>query len=146
MFLLEKYTKTKNTQNRPFLNYSILAARRNFVCVKIRTVHYRRKADTFPLRCSIVASSIRLNYFLKLPTWHCAFFRLTQRSEKSGHYFLHNFANGGHCEIAIMTLRFFSSSLTVKKKSKLIFANFREWSPSRSCHHDTPLSFVMLNG
>ena len=41
--------------------------------------------------------------------------------------FFQNFANGDHREIAIMALRFLSSYLAFRKKSKLIFAKFREW-------------------
>ena len=87
----------------------------------------------------------RMVVIAKLPSLHCVFFRLACRSEKSQNWFFQIFANGDHCEIAIMTLRFFSLCLTLKKKSKLNFANFREWWPSRSRHHDTPLTFVMLN-
>ena len=57
---------------------------------------------------------------------------------------MQNFANGGHREIAIMTLHFLSSYLVFRKKSKFIFAKFREWWPLRNCHHDTSLSFVLL--
>ena len=80
----------------------------------------------------------------KLPSWHFTFFRLTWRSEKSWKSFLQNFANGDHCETAIMTLHFLSSYLAFRKKSKFIFAKFREWWPLRNCHHDTSLSFILL--
>jgi len=63
---------------------------------------------------------------------------------KSQNSFLQNFANGDHREIAIMSLRFLLSRLAFRKKSKLIFAKFRKWWPSRNYHHDTTLSFVLL--
>jgi len=44
--------------------------------------------------------------------------------------------NGGHCEFAIMTLRFFSSTLALGNKFIFIFVKFREWWPPRICHHD----------
>jgi len=87
----------------------------------------------------------RMVTIAKLPSWHCAFSCLAWHSEKSRIYFLQNFANGGHREIAIMTLRFLLSSLAFRKKSKLVFAKFREWWPSRIGHHDTMLFFVLLD-
>ena len=47
------------------------------------------------------------------------------------------------CEIAIMTLGFLSSCLRFRKKSKLSFAKFRKWWPSRICRYDTTLSFAL---
>ena len=71
-------------------------------------------------------------------------FLLCLTLKKSQNLFLQIFANGDHREIAIMALGFLSSYLAFRKKSKLIFAKFREWWPSRNCHHNTPLLFVML--
>ena len=84
-------------------------------------------------------TNMRVVATAKLPSQHCAFFCLVGRLEKSRNSFLQNFANGGHCEIAIITLCFLSSCLTLRKKSKFIFAKFCEWWPSRNCHHNTAL-------
>jgi len=65
--------------------------------------------------------------------------------DKSRNLFLLNFANGGLRECADMSQHYFSSSLTLRKKSKFIFAKFREWWFSRTCQQDTALFFVLLD-
>jgi len=60
----------------------------------------------------------------KLPLWHRAFFRPAWRVEKRRNYFLHNFANGGHREIAIMTPRFFRLASRLEKSLNSFLQNY----------------------
>jgi len=82
------------------------------------------------------------------PSWLChhdTALIFAWRLPKSRKSFLQNFANGGHREFVLMIPRFFSSCLTLTKKSKFIFAKSRERWPSRICHHDAEHFFVLLD-
>jgi len=80
-----------------------------------------------------------------MPLWHRYFFSSFMELKKVEIYFLQKLANGGHREYYIMTPRFFSSCLTLRKKSNLIFAKFREKWLSRILYHDAALFFILLD-
>jgi len=90
---------------------------------------------------SVSVFNLCINIYFITRTDRMAYLSLRKKLKS----FLQNLANGDHSENAIMTQRFFSPCLRRTRKSKIIFAKFREWWPSRICHYDTAIFFVLLN-
>ena len=118
--LIKKLYKSANLQAQKHSNLNSLNLKVMISCLEIRnriTLHFLE----FP-----GLGYVHLDIKRKLPYLPTCYWRNNKKlisikicfCERSRNKFLRNFANGGHREIAITTLRFLLSCLTYRKKSK----------------------------